>query len=334
MTALPVLPAHRLERTEPEHNWLIEALWGADAVGIIGGEPKCCKSFLALGMAVSVASGSPCLDRFACLRTGRVLLFAAEDALHVVRCRLEGICAHHHIELSTLDLWVITAPTLRLDIAEDRKRLADTVEKLKPVLLILDPFVRLHRVDENVSAAVVPLLAFLREIQRRHHCAVAVVHHARKGASNTRAGQALRGSSEFHAWADSSLFIRKTADRLRMSAEHRAYPSMSPISLKLQARAGSLALVAGNEPPDDADGDQPHSPSERDRLLLALRTIDHPLPARELRARCRMRTATLCSLLHELRDEGLVIQTAEGWCCRAPPAPSHDQAAFPVSPSP
>ena len=64
----------------------------------------------------------------------------------------------------------------------------------------IDPFVRLHRIDENVSGDVAPLLAFLRELQRRHAIAVALVHHAKKGAGAIRAGQALRGSSEFHAW--------------------------------------------------------------------------------------------------------------------------------------
>ena len=56
MTALPVRPAHQLESLAPEQRWLIEGLWGAEAVGIVGGEPKCCKSFLALDMAVAVGS--------------------------------------------------------------------------------------------------------------------------------------------------------------------------------------------------------------------------------------------------------------------------------------
>jgi hypothetical protein len=59
-------------------------------VGIVGGEPKCCKSFLALEIAVSVASGAPCLRRFLPTEKGTVLLYAAEEPLHVVRRRLEG----------------------------------------------------------------------------------------------------------------------------------------------------------------------------------------------------------------------------------------------------
>jgi RecA-family ATPase len=152
MTALPVRPAHQLDVIAPEHRWLIEGLWGAEAVGIVGGEPKSCKSFLALDMAVSVASATPCLRRFPVARAGRVLLFAAEDSHAVVRQRLDGICATVGLRLADLDLQVITAPTLRLDIENDRDRLDQTVASLRPTLLVLDPFVRLHRVDENVSS--------------------------------------------------------------------------------------------------------------------------------------------------------------------------------------
>ena len=159
------------------------------------------ESFLALDLAVAVAAGVPCLRRFAVSRPGRVLLYPAEDALHIVRRRLEGICAAAGASLAELDVQVITASSLRLDLDADCARLDETVARLKPRLLVLDPFVRLHRIDENVSGDVAPLLAFLRELQRRHAVAVAVVHHARKGAGAIRAGQALRGSSEFHAWA-------------------------------------------------------------------------------------------------------------------------------------
>ena len=198
MSLLPVEPAWRLAERAEEHRWLVTGLWAEQAVGIVGGEPKCCKSFLALDLAVAVASGMPCLRRFSVSRAGRVLLFAAEDALHIVRRRLEGIAAAAGVALADLDIQVITSPVLRLDLDADRRNLAETVARLQPRLLILDPFVRLHRIDENASGEVAPLLAFLRELQRRHGTAVLVVHHAKKGGA-VRAGQALRGSSEFHA---------------------------------------------------------------------------------------------------------------------------------------
>src|SRR5687767_13097154 len=116
MSLLPFLPAHRLASRPEEKRWLIEELWAAEGVGIVGGEPKCCKSFLALDMAVAVATGTPCLRRFPVQQSGRVLLFAAEDALHVVRERLDGICRAAGVELASVDIQVVTAPSVRLDL--------------------------------------------------------------------------------------------------------------------------------------------------------------------------------------------------------------------------
>src|SRR6476646_1708955 len=91
MNQLPVQRASELSVDSPSlTQWLVQGLWSDQAVGILGGEPKCCKSFLALDLAVSVASGAPCLRRFVVRRTGPVLLFPAEDSLAVVRRRLEG----------------------------------------------------------------------------------------------------------------------------------------------------------------------------------------------------------------------------------------------------
>jgi hypothetical protein len=51
----------------------------------------------------------------------------------------------------------------------------DLPRPVPPRLLILNPFVRQHRIDENASGEVAPLLAYLRELQRRYGVAVLVV---------------------------------------------------------------------------------------------------------------------------------------------------------------
>ena len=160
MNALPVSRASDLALQPEEQKWLIEGLWAQQAVGILGGEPKCCKSFLALDMAVSVCSGAPCLRQFPVRRSGPVLLFPAEDSLPVVRHRLEGICKAAGTIIEDLPLYVITAPRLLLDVPQDRQRLRQTVADIRPSLLVLDPFIRLHRADENASNQVAPLLGY------------------------------------------------------------------------------------------------------------------------------------------------------------------------------
>ena len=303
---LPLRKPHELEACSEERRWLIEGLWADQAVGIVGGEPKCCKSFLALDVTVAVASGAPCLRRFPVAQTGPVLLFAAEDALHVVRRRLEGIALAARVPFTTLDIHVITAPSLRLDRPDDRTRLQETVDLLRPKLLVLDPFVRLHRADENVVAEVAPLLDYLRQLERRFHTAVLLVHHARKGAARARAGQALRGSSELHAWGDSNLYLRRRDETLLLTVEHRAAPSMAGLVLELQAQDHALALHVADPPPPPPDLP---TPSVEQRIVQALEASNDPLSLHDLRRACRMRTATLCDALATLVATGRVLKS-------------------------
>ena len=283
-----------------------------EAVGIIGGEPKCCKSFLALDLAVAVAAGIPCLRRFAVARPGRVVLYPAEDALHIVRRRIDGICAAAGLSLAQLDVQVITAPSLRLDLEGDRVRLDETIARLKPRLLILDPFVRLHRIDENVSGEVAPLLAFLRELQRRHAIAVVLVHHARKGAGAIRAGQALRGSSEFHAWGDSNLYLRRDSDdRIVLTVEHRAAAAMPAVTLQLAQHDNALALEL-------VQPERPAAPTSLDqRITAVLAERRQPRPFAELRTSCRIRTTTLYQRLAAMIADGIVVKSADGYSLSA-----------------
>lgn len=323
MTALPVKSAHALEEQAVERRWLIEGLWADRAVGILGGEPKCCKSFLALEVAMAVASGVPCLGRFPVSQPGRVLLFAAEDALHVVRARLEGICVTSGVAFdSSLDVQVITAETLRLDLPDDRLRLHDTVEELRPRILVLDPFVRMHRKDENASAEVAPMLAYLRELQRRFDTAVLLVHHARKGAGHARAGQALRGSSELHAWTDSMLSMRRRGPDLLLSVEHRAAPSPPDMRVELREGPGlALRVVAGAAADEEADdsalasgADGGGAPATHaGRVLAVLEAADEPLSGAALREACGMKSANFWAALPGLVAAGQVERTAEGY---------------------
>src|SRR5262249_32188962 len=93
MRVLPVSPAWRLAERAPELRWLVTHLWSQDAVGIVGGEPKCCKSFLALDLAVAVAAGVPWLRRFPGVGPRRVLLYGAQEAHSILMRRVGRRCA-------------------------------------------------------------------------------------------------------------------------------------------------------------------------------------------------------------------------------------------------
>jgi hypothetical protein len=312
-----VCRASELAARKDEQRWLIDGLWADMAVGIVGGEPKCCKSFLALDVAVSVASGAPCLRRFAVRQPGPVLLYAAEDALDVVRRRLMGIASAAGVPFDVLDVHVITATSLRLDVGDDRDRLGQTMAAIRPRLLILDPLVRLHRIDENVTSEVAPLLAYLRELQREHGASVMLVHHAKKGAGRIRAGQALRGSSELHAWGDSNLYLRRHQDELMLVVEHRAAAAIGDLRLSLSGDEQSLALQVVDDTSDGvSEPDLPQPLAQRVVEILAAATM--PMNWRDLRDACRVRAATLGATLRDLEKQLTIRRSSMGFELASP----------------
>jgi len=319
MNPLPVQRASQLATSGPQIQWLVQDLWTDQAVGILGGEPKCCKSFLALDVAVSVASGAACLRQFPVRRSGPVLLFPAEDSLAVVRQRLEGIAAAARVPFDSLPVQVITAPSLRLDMPADRLRLSDTLQQVRPLLLILDPLIRLHRVDENDATQIAAVLSYLRELQRQFQLAVMLVHHARKDSHASRPGQALRGSSELHGWGDSNLYMRRKGSQLTLSTEHRAAPGRDHIPLQL-AESGSAVALSVMEGPA-VQPETPPTPIERVRQALA--QLQEPITVQPLQKLCGMRTATLCSALTQLATDGEVIRDTRGYQIKPPFPVSH-----------
>jgi len=311
MKPFPTLRAAQLAAAPPSaQSWLIEGLWSAEAVGIVGGPPKTFKSFVALDLAVAVASGAPCLRHFRTCQRGPVLLFAAEDDLRIVRTRLEGIAAAAGVVFEDLDIHIITVPTLRLDRRDDRLALDATVAQLLPKLLVLDPFVRLHAIDENVVGEVAPILAYLRSLQRTHHTAVALVHHARKGAAHERGGQALRGSSEFHAWGDTNLLVRYVGRQLQLSIEHRAARGRDWFPVALKDHPPAVALEVMDQQPAFAPAAQP---SCQERIEQILAAAAEPLTQKTVRNAVRMRTSDVSQALAALVATGRVIKTAGGY---------------------
>lgn len=312
---LPVCKAHELDAQAPGQRWLIESLWARAAVGMVGGPPKCCKSWLGLDMALSVASATPCLGRFEVKAPGPALIYLAEDALADVRARIDSLCRHRSLDIARLDLSVITAPSLRLDLAQDQRRLDATLAAVRPRLLLLDPLVRLHRLDENSAGDVARLLGFLREMQRRHQTAIALVHHTSK-KRRSQPGQALRGSSDLHAFGDSNAYLARRRSRLLLTLEHRAAPSPEPLEVELASLPDGSAAHLQACPPQPGEASAPLA----DRAWAVLRHSRRPLTRTELRRRLRVNNQRLGQALDRLSRLGRAVRTPQGWAPTPAPA--------------
>lgn len=321
---LPVVHASALEAETEQKPWLIEQLWTSEAVGILGGPPKLLKTWLALEMAVSVASQSPCLGTFPVHASGPVLLFAAEDSQSKIRKRLVSLARNHGFDLEQINLHVITVDILRLDRMTDQERLTATVMLYKPVLLVLDPLVRMHGLDENASGQMAALLGYFRALQRKTGTAIAIVHHSRKNISSSAgAGYSLRGSGDLYAWVDSFICVQRRRDRILLLAEHRCAPGFGPVPIELtpsldpdQTPCLRLACVTDDETSE-------HNPPLPNLILDLLAHADAPLTTESMRSSLHVRKQRVVDALRRLCEDGVIMRDGNGYILRATPGGAH-----------
>ncbi len=203
---------------------------------------------------------------------------------------------------------MITAPTLRLDRAAHCRQLLETAQRLRPRLLLLDPLVRLHGIDENSAGEVAGLLAYIRALQRQLDLSVILVHHTRKNAAGGHAaGQALRGSGDLHAFGDSNLYLRRTRDRLLLSSEHRAAPASPPAYLKLVATNAQMPHL---EVAAEVADEQRHTLPQQVLTLLADGAV---LSRAALRDALSVKNQRLGEALQSLERAGRLRRTPAGW---------------------
>ncbi len=307
----PVTRVADVSRDPDRPRWLIEPLWAASGVGVLGGQPKTCKTWLAIDIALSVASSTPCLDTFPVAYPGPVLIFLAEDSTDSTYERIAGICQHRSIDLDKLDLFLLTTPVLRLDSPTDFQRLVATVDSLRPRLLVLDPFVRIQAIDENSASEVSRLLGNLTTLKQTYDLAILLVHHARKNRVSNP-GQALRGSGDLRAWGDTNLFLKQRGNLLELAGEHRYAPTFDPMSLKLISSNSSsrLAMV------DRIEDNEPVSLSSR--VIEALRVSENSFTRVALREQLRVNNKRLGDALVLLESSGQIERCREGWRSKQP----------------
>ncbi len=155
------------------------------------------------------------------------------------------------------------------------------------------------------------ILSTLRELSRTFECAIALVHHARKGTGD-EPGQALRGSSDFYAWADSMLHLRRAREGLVLAIEHRAAVSPPAVGLTLVVDAGPVRLEVRALPVVAAE------PALDERIVCALQESGSQRH-RTLRESLHVRDEHLTAALRVLEAAGRIGRTPEGWSIAGTP---------------
>lgn len=184
------------------------------------------KSSLMAGTAVSLATGQPLLGVTVWDRPQRVWLWNLEDDGDELARQIEAACMR--FDISSDDF----SDRLFVDSGLDGARLCTAVQDgrgvtiLRPVIealvaeltanridvLIVDPFVSSHQVDENDNSKIDAIAKAWAEVATRAFCSIVLVHHAKKLEGKKVTSEASRGGSSLTSATRSTMVLNRMTE--------------------------------------------------------------------------------------------------------------------------
>jgi hypothetical protein len=188
----------------PPRPWLLATQFCRKFLSSVVAPGNTGKSALRYLQALALATGRPLTGQRIFHRC-RVLLVTLEDDLDEMRRRIKAAIIHHQIDRQELKGWLFYAAPKGLKLAEMRDRsrqagalekaLRDAIARRKPELLMLDPFVKLHALEENDNAAMDYVCDLLTQLAIEFDIAVDAPHHTHKGMLTAGDADNGRGAS-------------------------------------------------------------------------------------------------------------------------------------------
>jgi hypothetical protein len=178
----------------------------AEGATFLVGSPKIGKSWFGLNLALSVATGDPCLQHIA-VEQGEALVLALEDTprrlQHRIRMMQGGDDAPKGLHLATkwprmntgglqlLEVWLQEHPDARL--------------------IIIDTWAKVRSADpgsESMYQADYSAVSAVKALADQYRCAIALVHHQRK-ATDSDPLNTVAGSTGLTGAADAAVILSR-----------------------------------------------------------------------------------------------------------------------------
>jgi KaiC/GvpD/RAD55 family RecA-like ATPase len=224
--------------------WVIKGWIPKQSISMIYGESGVGKSFIALDMACSIASGKLWQN----IKTSKgTVVYLAGEGNYGIRQRIASWCIKNGV--SDLDNLLISNKPLDLDAPNSAIKVIEAIRELSdgPIgILYVDTLNNHMSGDENSARDTRTMINNCKIIAAALGCTVVFVHHT--GLNDSSKGRA-RGSSAWKGSLDSSLLISHAGnDVIKVSCE-KMKDSQEPLPL-----FGTLAYV--NLGWTDEDGDE------------------------------------------------------------------------------
>ena len=217
----------------PEPQFMIEKILVKETLNIIASYAGVGKSVIALSIAKAILTGRPLWNHFNVIEKGAVLLIDEETPRPFLRERVEKMGFNY-----TMPFYVIHFEGVKIDEDAGIEALNEALDRIKPKVLIIDSFIRIHGQDENKSQTMARVMDRLRKIVNQGIIVVLIAHHG-KGEDRPKT-ERLRGTSDIPAGIDVEYSLVDKSDGGRSgektvefrSVKTRTRP-VDPILLKM-----------------------------------------------------------------------------------------------------
>jgi AAA domain len=183
----------------PRRNWVIKNLLLRGFVTALISPGGTGKSQLINAIGVSLTSTDDFLD-IGVDHKANVLIINNEDSTDELKMRVSGICQHHQIVFSQLSesLFMYSGysdPLILADYSNDgtvkatskKDELIELIKQHQIDVLIIDPFVSTHQIEENKNSEMDKVVGVFKHIAKETDTAVLLVHHTRKVGTDSEA---------------------------------------------------------------------------------------------------------------------------------------------------
>jgi hypothetical protein len=240
-----------LEYQAPEY--IIDELFETETLGLIFGDPGCGKSFLAVDIALSVASGTPFHDRE--VKQGSVFFIAGEGHNGLAR-RFAAWSKARGVSLTGIPLFKSEHAAQFLDVtsaeAVAHAVAALAIEHGSPALIIIDTLARnFGSGDENNTRDMSEFVVAIDNLKASFpSCSVLIVHHSGHGEKQrARGAMALKGALDTEYRVEKEGIQMKVVNTKMKDAEppHDLFFSFETVNLDDIAESAVLQATEAPE---------------------------------------------------------------------------------------
>jgi hypothetical protein len=282
-----------LARPDIPVEYVLDGVLVAGTLSLMVAKPKVGKGTWARNLSIAVARGEPFLGR--ATKKGLVLYLALEECENDVRRDFKAMGAKGDEEL-----WIHAAPTPSAAVAE----LLEEIRRRKPVLVVIDPLIRLARIkDEKAYAETYNALGPLIDVARECGAHILLLHHSTK-VPKTEAVDSPLGSTAFGGIPATLIYLKRSEDTRTITTVQRIGDDLPETVLLFDKVTKHLTLGRTKREADQAETEN--------RIEDFLKKAKEPQTQRDIREGVEGRRKVVYSGLDALVEAAKIERSGSG----------------------